>query len=126
METFKYVPRQCRKHKVTSEVNGQQVEKDVEPTFTGHLVLKQIDLLERLGRLSAIEHLKNEGKNLLFIHELIKGTKEFWHEVQLERIAGGKKYASIDDLLKDQKCDTLIIEVSQMFMDGFDDDGLGN
>lgn len=122
-ETFKYVPMACVTHKVdVKDAEGKPTgeKKTVEPTFSGHVVLKKIGLLRRLELTPQIEGLKSADKHGIgAIAFAIKNTMDLFVTCDLTHLASGKKFTDLAAMLTDSKCDAIVIEIALQHLEGF-------
>lgn len=116
-EKFKYVPSVCVQRKRVTEGG---VEEIINPTFAGHVVLKRITLLKKLELAPKVDEARGQDSHGFKATAVaIEGTLGLWDSVELTHLASGKKYASVNELMIDGKCDQIVVEVALGHVDGF-------
>lgn len=118
---IKFIPKVCTDHEEEEDVKGKKKVVQVKATFKGHVFLRPATFDERYEILEKTQlEFDSEGGVVVkkgsnpfgMIRTLVDASKKFYQEVDLERIADGKKFKSFDELSEDGGCDKIIVEIA--------------
>lgn len=123
MKTIIFIPSQCKKKEI--EENG--VKKEVEPEFSGEIILRMPNFDERFALFEEVGMDPNQSKDELSplkhvgtIRKLVAKSKEFYQEgsVKIKRLADGLELKSFDDLSYEPDCALILIEAASALISG--------
>jgi len=119
MKSFEFVPTACRDTEATENSPARSAE------FRGSVTLKRPTFDDRFAfaEEAGIEIDKkgevSEHKSPIpMIRKMVRFSKPFYEKVELEKIATGEKYTSVDELDVDPDCTNILIEVAGILFQG--------
>ena len=120
-DLMQFTPKVCTDHEIVikNDEGKETGRRQQAATFSGHVILKKIDLLKRLELAPQLEELRRDGSGIKSIAFAVKETMELWKGVNLTHLKSGKIFASLKEMMLDSRCDAIIYEVALGCIDGF-------